>query len=620
MPNVTNIYDLGNLTNIAMTEKEKLQNIIINENAYIFHNPENVNISKYKIDVLFRDASVIKSSNFLLKVVKKTLIINNTEIQYSVCVFKYNSQPTFIQEPIENWIETKLAYLLIVEIEDYIVISRKNISKIQDFLKQFVPLDYKILSTLFVEEETQFEKFNLKNLNVSDKALREKSLEALDLKENFSALGANNYMLNSLRLKNADEKVSLILNSSRINKFGRKNSIEEFCHWAQDLVNKIKHHTEKETFLSVFAEPQDYESVRDTLIPISILFIFSGLYTDFENEVISNSVIRHFDEDLILERNIDIIKYLKNFERLSKITYDAHYDVFKVDNPIVNDIEIRFNEKSITLRSHKLKHVILQKSNGTEISIIDYISSSSSFIINFDNIDLVYSNRKLFKDNKLLGNIDHFMKIFVSHADLANCNSEKGDFIAGQNKFADLSIFDFVEQNFIIGSEYFICDDLVKEWADHIAIYDSKVIFYHSKHNTTQFSASAFQDIVGQAQKNLGNISPQEYQLLEKRSLWSSKYNNNNVNTNINRLRKGDNIDNAIKKYHAAINNPHFKGEVHLVIDFISRNTLEQNLNKLRDGVAFGRRSETIQILWFISSLISSCQEVNKDVYIHCKP
>lgn len=603
-----------------MTDLQKLENIIINENAYIFHNTDNVNISKYKIDVLFRDASVIKSSNFLLKEVKKSITINNIEILYSICVFKYNTQPTFIEESVENWIETKLAYLLIVEIDDYIVISRKNVSKIQDFLKQFNPLDYKILSTLFVDDDTQFEKFNLKNLNVSDKALREKSLEAIDLKENFSALGANNYMINSLRVKNAEEKISLILNSSRINKFGKKNSIKEFCQWAEGLINQIKHHTEKDTFLSVFAEPQDYESVRDQLIPISILFTFSGLYTDFENEVISNSIVRFFDEDVVLERNVDLIKFLKNFERLSKIIYDADYDIFKVDNPIANDIELRFNEKSITLRSSKLKHVILKKSNGTEISIIDYISSSSSFILNFDNVDLVYSNRKLFKDSKLLGNIEHFMKIFVPHEELTNSISEKGGFSAGQNKFDDLSLFDFVESNFINDANYFICDDLGKEWADHIAIYDSKIIFYHSKHNTTQFSASAFQDIVGQAQKNLGNLSPQLYQLQEKRDLWNSTYNNDGVNTDIQRLRKGISIDDAIIHYQSAINNPHYKGEVHLVINFMSRNRLEQNLNNLKDGVAFARRNETIQILWFISSLISSCQEVNKDVYIHCKP
>lgn len=603
-----------------MTELEKLNNIIINENAYIFKNDDNIKISKFKIEQVFRDASIIKSSNFLLKEVKKNLVIEDTDSTYSICIFKYNSNPTFIEKPIENWIETKLAYLLIVEIEDYIIISRKNISKIQDFIKQFNALDYKVLSTLFVNDETQFEKFHLKNLNVSDKALREKSLEALDLKENFSALGANNYMLNSLRVKNADEKISMILNSSRINKFGRKNTVENFCRWAKKLIDQIKSHDEKETFLSVFAEPQDYENLKDTLVPISILFVFGNLYTDYENGAISRTVIRFLDQDLIIEREIDLIKYLTNFERLSKITYDSHFDIFTIENNIANDLQLRFNEKSITLKSQKLKHVKLIKDNGTEIPIIDYINGLSSFIINFENIDLVYSNRKLFKDSKLLGNIDHFMKIFVPHNDLENCTSEKGDFFIGQTEFENSSIFNFVEEKFLNNAEYFICDDLIKEWADHIAIYDSKIIFYHSKHNTTQFSASAFQDIVGQAQKNLGNLSPQEYQLFEKRDTWNSTYNNDGVQTNIHRLRKGDNIDNAISQYQTTINNPHYKGEVHLVIDFISKNTLQQNLNNLRNQIPFARRSETIQILWFISSLISSCQEVNTDIYIHCKP
>ncbi|WP_018343719.1 hypothetical protein [Cytophaga aurantiaca] len=601
------------------TEQEKLQNILINENAYIFCNSENINISRSKIEQVFRDVSTGKSSNFLLKQVKQIVTINNEQVLYSICVFKYISQPTFLEESVDNWIETKLAYLLIVEIDDYIIISRKNISKIQDFIKLFDPIDYKILSTLFIKDETQFEKFHLKNLNVSNKAVREKSIEAINLKENFSALGANNYMLNSLRLKNANEKVSLILNSSRVNKFGRKNSIEEFCHWAEKLVTQIKHHTEKETFLSIFAEPQDYESHKDTLVPISILFTFSELYTDFENGVIANCVIRFLDEDLVLEKNIDIIKYLENFERLSKVVYDEDNEVFKVENTIVNDIELRFNEKSITLRSSKLKHIVLIKDNGTEVSIIDYISVASSFIINFDNIDLAYTNRKLFKDSKLLGNIDHFMKIFVAHENLSLCVSEKGRLTSLQTQFDDLSVFNFVEQEFLNDAEYFICDDLEKEWADHIAIFESKIIFYHSKHDNAQFSASAFQEIVGQAQKNLGNLSPQNYQLIEKRNFWNSTYNNDGVRSSISRIRKGNNIDDIINQYQSAINNPHYKGEVHLVIDFISKNLLEENLNKLKNGDAFARRSEAIQILWFISSLISSCQEANTDVYVHCK-
>ncbi len=68
------------------------------------------------------------------------------------------------------------------------------------------------------------------------------------------------------------------------------------------------------------------------------------------------------------------------------------------------------------------------------------------------------------------------------------------------------------------------------------------------------------------------------------------------------------------------MNSANFHGEVHLVINFISKTDLQTNLDLLKAGRSFGQRSETIQILWFISSLIASSQEVNTSVFIHCKP
>lgn len=361
-----------------MNEEEKINNILINENAYFYQNIDRIRISRTMIEQVFRDASSAKTGNYLLKITKKNILVDENSVVYSLCVFKYESKPTFIDEEVENWIESKLAYLLIVEVDDYIIISRKNISKIQDFIKQFQPLDYTTLSTLFVNENTSFEKFSLKNLNVSDKALREKSLEALDLRENFSSLGANNYMLNSLRVKNEEEKTSLMLNSSRINKFGKKSGIEQFCKWSFSLVNKIKEHIERETFLSIFAEPQDYEGMRDSLTPISILFIFSKLYDDFENGRITTFFIQN--NKLGKVRRFNLIKYLDSFERLLKV--EKEEDLFKIKNSATDDLELKLNNKSITLQSPKLKDIILQKDNGDNITFIDYINKYCSFILN----------------------------------------------------------------------------------------------------------------------------------------------------------------------------------------------------------------------------------------------
>jgi hypothetical protein len=114
-----------------MTEQQKLENVIINENAYFFSNDDNIRVTKNKIEQVFKEVSSAKSGNYLLKKIKETINIDGLAITYSFCAFKFDSKPTFIDEEVENWVETKLAYLLIVEIEDFIVISRKNISKVQ---------------------------------------------------------------------------------------------------------------------------------------------------------------------------------------------------------------------------------------------------------------------------------------------------------------------------------------------------------------------------------------------------------------------------------------------------------------------------------------------------------
>lgn len=110
-----------------MTNGQKLKNIIINENAYFYKNGDNISMSENRIRNLFAIVSAAKTGHYLLN--ERKVKLRSEDIYYSVCVFKYVNKPTFIEEPLHNWFEEKIAYLLIVEVDDYIVISRKNISE-----------------------------------------------------------------------------------------------------------------------------------------------------------------------------------------------------------------------------------------------------------------------------------------------------------------------------------------------------------------------------------------------------------------------------------------------------------------------------------------------------------
>lgn len=604
-------------------EEAQLNNIILNENVYCYENVDNIELSNNRIEQVFRDAAASsgRAGHYLFKKVNEIYELSGEEIKYSVCVFKYNTKPSFIEETMPNWIETKLAYFVIIDLGSYIVISKRNVSGIKEFIDLFVPLDYKVLLTLFVNDDTNYEKFALKNMNISDKAIREKTLEALDLKQNFSPLGANNYILNSVRVSNDNEKVSLSLNTSRINKFGKKSGIEPFIIWSRELIELINNHKEHKTFLSIFAEPQDYEKERDGLVPIAILFLFNKLYDDLESNRISDVIIDYDGT----EKSFPIVKHLHKVERLCQVfEEDVEGEIrYFVKNPFASDLEIKFNTKSITLKSKKLSQIILKKDGGYKESIIDFLNHSNQFIINFDNVDLIYTNRKLFKDSMLIGNIEHFLKVFIPCVELEKISSEKGSFSKDSKSFSKGSVFEFVESKFTEEYDYFICDDLEKEWADHIGITSNKIAFFLSKYGESRYSASAFQDIVGQAQKNLGNISPVDYQIDSKSSFWSKKYKSNlrgnSVETQINRLRKGNSVKNAISQFKKTKLEPNLKREMYLVLNFISKSGLQEKLVQLADAEAFPERNEIIQILWFISSLISSCREVGVDVYICCK-
>src|SRR5690349_7814563 len=109
-----------------------LDRIILNENAYFLKKDNSAFYTAAHINELFVAASAEKAGNYLLNIRKETEIRGGEQIEYSICVFKFITIPSFIDEPIPKWEEQKLAYLLVVDFQDYVFISKKNISGVDD--------------------------------------------------------------------------------------------------------------------------------------------------------------------------------------------------------------------------------------------------------------------------------------------------------------------------------------------------------------------------------------------------------------------------------------------------------------------------------------------------------
>jgi hypothetical protein len=240
----------------------------------------------------------------------------------------------------------------------------------------------------------------------------------------------------------------------------------------------------------------------------------------------------------------------------------------------------------------------------------------NDFIIHFEEIDFIYTKRKLFRDSKLLGNIDNFLKIFLPYSELEKTTSEKGetrkkgDPHSLDTEFPNETVFNFVEKEFKSKYDFFLCDDKGNEWCDHFGITKDNISFYHSKSGKSQLSASDFHIVIGQAQKNFGNLMPSDKQLGNKLKTWNGEV----KDTQIKMLRHGSDVNSAIKQWKETKLNPNLKREVYIVVDFISKSLLETELKKSK------LNNQALQILWFISSYISSAQELGISPYIICKP
>lgn len=598
-----------------------LDHIILNENAYFLRKETNSFYPASHINELFVAASAGKAGNYLLSIKKQIETIEGEQIEYSICVFKFITIPSFIDEPIPKWEEQKIAYLLVVDFKDHVFISKKNISGVDHLLlRNLSPIDYATLISLFVNSSTNFEKFAMDNTSVSYDAIKGKTVEANDLKKSFSAFGAGKYVLSSVRLNNDDEKTSIAFNTSRISNFGEKKYMTQLFEWAWETVDKIRNHIHTNSFLNIFAEPIEYEKNRDNLRPISFLFNLTRFNSDIEkNEIISCDLVLEDDR----RRTIPLIKvlaFLKDVFSIEEEKQDGE-SVFILKNTFITDTIINLNRKSITISSKKAKSLVITFDDGTSTNLLHYFNLYNDFIINFEDLSLVYTNRKLFKDNKLIGFIDNFIDVFKGKNELTSMTSEKGNFTAASAGFTNDSIFNYIENHVTHNSDYSFLDDLGDEWADFIKLKGNSISLIHGKHGDSQMSASSFHDIVGQALKNIGNLNATNIQLeTTKTAKWGATYNIANTATAIQRLRHGDNIANAILTYKKLLVTPNLKKEIILVIDFISRAQLKDRLQKLQNDIAFPEKNQVIQILWIISSLVNSCSENGIDIHIHCKP
>ncbi|WP_281883349.1 hypothetical protein [Paenibacillus sp. YYML68] len=591
-----------------------IDRLILNDAAYFYHSTGR--LTSTLINSVFQSVSRQKTGRFVAKFVNETRNISEKVITYSLCVFKTKGKPSFLDsEGTEE--ELKYAYLLLIQYSDMLIVSKKNVSGVERMLSNYIiEINYVTISRLFLSDRAFFEKFSMSNMDVSDKAVRRRNIEAMDLKSSFSPIYASKYILNSIRIKDQDSnRITLALSTSRINRLGRKGSFDDYLQWVIQVVDKIKNFELHESYLDNFSTPLKVQETLNRLVPTSVLFHFGDLLDQLDRGEIERIEYR-IDENK--KRYVDLQGFIDSFGTFCEISAveigETGKFLYKVLNPVDKKLLLKKNKNSIKVSSARLKNIYIVYS-GSEVRLIDYINSAQSFIVTFSEFDIVYTNKRLFQDSKLLANLDSFMDVLEEQQELTTIHSEKGKIEPHMTSFEGDTLFSFIDSVLAIDPEYLFCDDLGNEFADFISIYNqNSICYYHAKYATSQFSASDFQVVIGQALKNIGNMSPSNAQLEQKKTRWSSLYSGSNIPM----MRRGDSVENGVIAFTKTLNHPNTISHIYIVVNYLSKSRVLSELTALREGRSTSAQS--VQLFWLFSSFISTCKELGFQAHITCKP
>lgn len=307
---------------------------------------------------------------------------------------------------------------------------------------------------------------------------------------------------------------------------------------------------------------------------------------------------------------------------------------------ITNDI-FNFTFNSIEIQGNLYKdlnnkiHLNLNMNNNTIIidsdnkeEITDYLHNKN-FTIYYATQQIIYTKGYYFMPNiktryNEVNNYELWDNI-ETLKELKDCKNEKlGEYpqkaFINSIKWPIDSVFGVILkelENHHKEIDYLVCDDMGCEFADFIALssQENKVIMIHCKHKKTSISASSFQDVCGQANKNIHILFVSDYltNSVTKSAKWNNKWVYSTYKTD--RMIKGS-VETFLDAYTKIMQKPNSRKEVWLVNSGLSKSELEKQLtlsNKKK------QKEQTPPLLYILASTQDNLTKVNAKLKIYCK-
>ena len=591
-------------------------NIILTKNALFYKKNQDMEANSIIKELIEIATSNKNEKDFLLNEINESSILENLEYKYSIRIFQVNKPVHFIKE--KELFDQIFAYILIIEIGDYIIVFSRNSFSILKELKEKFQLIKNIDFAKTLRKETEYQKLTLRNMTISEQDIRSRSFEAKDLNGVLSLHSAGRSIPSYIKVKDAERKMSLS-STGRIVEDSERINIDDLALWASFQISLLESHNEKDSFLDNFAKHVDFKEVVDKYEPTAILLEYHAIHDQIEvTETPIFKKLRNGQYSKICDKRRSII-----FQELEKI-----HEITSIDingNGILGAGKLRKNQNRYSIQSLQLKKYYIDE-NGKKITLQNFINKNHLFSVTFTVPSYMYFMGNIYQNTSSISEIKNILDALDTSLKMDNVTSEKGTILTDSNNFSKDSLFYAIE-NHHSKDDYIFCDDLGDEWADHITINNKKncISFIHSKYKNknkksqkdVSTSASNLHDITGQAIKNLGNMYFSKEKFLDKKSSLNGCYRNDKIQSNIHKVRKG-NLDDLDTDLEELLKQHSLHRKCIIACPFLSRQDMEKEFNELAAGNKV--RGHIIQLLWILSSFIHAAKESGIIPIIYCKP
>jgi superfamily II DNA or RNA helicase len=495
-----------------------------------------------------------------------------------------------------------------------------------DFLRENANfVDPEKLERLFVGKTARLSSVSVINSDIGSYSIRRRMIQARSISDTAPGLADHAQFCSTVQGYTEEQTGDLRrryvgLTRARVSDRSKgTGNYSEYIGWVEDVARELDRTDDP---MAVFERFALHSSPPLKPEPRNILVDLDGVAEEFHCEDENHNSVSFETDDLCHDIKSGGFQWLVD---------GKPYDV---------SVDFDHKRKRYVLKSSGLEGLFVRTGDrGTEENVISFLNRHQAFRIVPESAGCIYAHGRFYRPRHPLHGrsknrgID-LLQIFHPVPALETVNSEKGKPNTATNQgWEDGSIFGLLEKaarairripsyadlNELSNIDFLVCDDLNKETADFIAYRESpkEVIFIHAKDGGgSQLSASNFQEVCGQAMKNLDPLMLYSDAVPRNLSGWDKPWNNGVTGTVKSRIRVGQQSQKAAAIWdlvRGAIRDPNTVRQVWIVLgQGFSRQAFERERDRSHP------KPETIQILYLLQSTWNAVGAIGAQLKVFC--